>query len=153
MYVSTPSFGLVVRKLHPFENNIIVVYYNIIINKMSVKNISSLRYFLDRWETVDHEYNYTVPYHENIDSHFVSLPTFVAEFYDCKVHTCPLLVTREKKLITDHVWKLTHKSRHKPYKSHYAAQISIAFFVAGINIESKLRSLGSLLLANNYRRS
>jgi len=85
---------------------------------MSVKNISSLKYFLDRWETVDPEYNYTVPYHESIDPNFTSLPTFVAEFHDCKVHTCPLLLTRENKLITEYVWKLTHKSRHKPNKSH-----------------------------------
>ena len=85
---------------------------------MSVKNINSLKYFLDRWETVDPEYNYTVPYHKSIDPNFTSLPTFVAEFHNCKVHTCPLLVTRENKLITDHVWKLTHKSRHKPHKSH-----------------------------------
>jgi len=85
---------------------------------MSVKNITSLKYFLDRWEMIDPEYNYTVPYHKSIDPHFTSLPTFVAEFYDCKVHTCPLLLTRENKLITEHVWKLTHKSRHKPNKSH-----------------------------------
>ena len=47
---------------------------------MLAKNIISLKYFLDRWETVDPEYNYTVPYHESIDPHFTSLPTFVAEF-------------------------------------------------------------------------
>ena len=85
---------------------------------MSVKNINSLKYFLDRWEMVDPEYNYTVPYHESIDPHFTSLPTFVAEFHECKVHSCPLLLTRENKLITEYVWKLTHKSRHKPSKSH-----------------------------------
>tara|TARA_X000000950_G_scaffold281533_1_gene378348 strand:- start:9556 stop:10644 length:1089 start_codon:yes stop_codon:yes gene_type:complete len=85
---------------------------------MSVKNITSLDYFLNRWDMVDPEYNYTVPYYDSIDPHFASLPTFVAEFHDCKVHTCPLLLTRENRLITDHVWKLTHKSRHKPEKSH-----------------------------------
>ena len=85
---------------------------------MSVKNISSLKYFLERWEAVDPEYNYSVQYHKSIYPHFTSLPTFVAEFHDCKVHTCPLLITREKKLITEHVWTLTHKSRHKPQKSH-----------------------------------
>ena len=94
------------------------MYYNIIINKMLAKNINSLKYFLNRWETVDPEYNYTVPYHDSIDPHFTSLPTFVAEFHNCKVNTCPLLLTRENKLITEHVWKLTHKSRHKPHKSH-----------------------------------
>ena len=85
---------------------------------MSVKNINSLKYFLDRWEMVDPEYNYTVPYHDSIDPHFTSLPTFVAEFHECKVNTCPLLITRENKLITEYVWTLTHKSRHKPHKSH-----------------------------------
>ena len=68
--VFTPSFGRGVRKLHPFENKIIIVYYNIIISKMSVKNINSLRYFLDRWEMVDPEYNYTVPYHDSVDPPF-----------------------------------------------------------------------------------
>jgi hypothetical protein len=67
---------------------------------------------------VDPEYNYTVPYHDSINPNFTSLPTFVAEFHNCKVHTCPLLLTRENKLITEHLWKLTHKSRHKPHKSH-----------------------------------
>ena len=95
-----------------------IVYYNIIINKMSVKNINSLKYFLDRWEMVDPEYNYTVPYHESIDPMFTSLPTFVAEFHECKVNTCPLLVTRENKMITEYVWSLTHQSKHKPHKTH-----------------------------------
>jgi len=84
----------------------------------TVKNIGSMKYFLDRWEVVDPEYNYTVPYHDSINPNFTSLPTFVAEFHDCKIHTCPLLLTRENKLITEHLWKLTHKSRHKPHKSH-----------------------------------
>jgi len=43
---------------------------------MSVKNINSLKYFLDRWETVDPEYNYTVPYHESIDPNFTSFTNF-----------------------------------------------------------------------------
>ena len=85
---------------------------------MLAKNINSLKYFLDRWDTVDPEYNYTVPYHDSIDPNFTSLPTFVAEFHDCKVHTCPLLLTRENKLITDHVWNLTHRSKYKPHKTH-----------------------------------
>jgi len=93
-------------------------YILLIHGMQTVKNISSLKYFLERWEAVDPEYNYTVPYHNSIDPKFTSLPTFVAEFHNCKVHTCPLLLTRENKLITEHVWKLTHKSRHKPQKSH-----------------------------------
>ena len=83
-----------------------------------MKNIDSIKYFLDKWETVDTSYDYTVPYHEDIDPNFTSLPTFVAEFHDCKVHSCPLLVTYQQKLITNHIWQLTHSSRNKPGKSH-----------------------------------
>ena len=85
---------------------------------MSVKNINSLRYFLDRWEMVDPEYNYTVPYHDSVDPNFTSLPTFVAEFHECNVHSCPIIVTRENKMITEYIWPLTHKSKYKPNKSH-----------------------------------
>ena len=85
---------------------------------MPVKNINSLKYFLDRWETVDQEYQYTVPYNNSVNTNFKSLPTFVAEFHNCKVHSCPLLITMENKMITQHVWPLTHQSRMKPKKSH-----------------------------------
>ena len=85
---------------------------------MPVKNINSLKYFLDRWETVDPEYEYSVPYHETVDSNFKSLPTFVAEFHNCKIHSCPLLVTMSNKMITQHAWPLTHSSKNKPGKSH-----------------------------------
>ena len=45
-----------------------------------MKNIESIKYFLDRWEMVDNGYDYTVNYHDSVDPHFTSLPTFVAEF-------------------------------------------------------------------------
>ena len=80
---------------------------------MPVKNINSLKYFLDRWETVDQEYQYTVPYNNSVNTNFKSLPTFVAEFHNCKVHSCPLLITMENKMITQHVWPLTPQSRMK----------------------------------------
>ena len=44
--------------------------------------------------------------------------TFVAEFFNCKVNTCPLLVTEEGHMITQHVWNITHKNKHKPDKTH-----------------------------------
>ena len=81
-----------------------------------MKNIDSIKYFLDKWEMVDHGYDYTVPYHKSIDPIFTSLPTFVAEFHNVKAHTCPLLVTMANKLITSHCWSLTHQSKHKPQK-------------------------------------
>ena len=83
-----------------------------------MKNINSLNYFLEKWETVDTSYNYTVPYHEDINPNFTSLPTFVAEFHDCKIHSCPLLVTYEQKLITNYIWGLTDQRRNKPGKTH-----------------------------------
>lgn len=83
-----------------------------------MKNIDSIKYFLDRWETVDNSYDYSVPYHDDIDPHFTSLPTFVAEFHNCKIHSAPILTTRENKLITSYVWGLTHQSKFKPQKSH-----------------------------------
>ena len=83
-----------------------------------MKNIDSIKYFLDRWEQVDHGYDYTVPCHEDIDPHYTSLPTFVAEFHNCKIHSCPLLATMGQKLITNYVWSLTHQSKFKPNKSH-----------------------------------
>jgi len=84
----------------------------------TVKNIDSLKYFLNRFPTIDSGYEYSVNYHENVDPNFKSLPTFMAEFFDCKVHSCPLLLTNEDHLITNHVWNLTHKSRNKPGKTH-----------------------------------
>ena len=83
-----------------------------------MKNIDSIKYFLDKWETVDTSYDYTVPYHKDVDTHFTSLPTFVAEFHDCRIHSCPLLATMHNKLITSYIWGLTHKSKFKPQKAH-----------------------------------
>ena len=47
----------------------------------TVKNITSIKYFLDLFETVDDEYSFDVKYHEKAPkTHFRSLPTFIAEF-------------------------------------------------------------------------
>ena len=67
---------------------------------------------------IDSGYEYTVNYHKDVDPNFKSLPTFMAEFFNCKTHSCPLLITNEDHLITNHVWNLTHKSRNKPNKTH-----------------------------------
>jgi hypothetical protein len=84
----------------------------------TVKNINSIKYFLNRFPTIDHGYQYSVDYHKSAQKTFNSLPTFVAEFFDCKVHTCPLLITNEDHMITEHVWNLTHARKHKPNKTH-----------------------------------
>ena len=84
----------------------------------TVKNINSLKYFLNRFPTIDSGYDYKVNYHKDAESNFTSLPTFVAEFFDCRAHTCPLLITNEGHMITNHVWGLTHLRKHKPNKTH-----------------------------------
>jgi len=84
----------------------------------TVKNIDSVQYFLNRFPTIDSGYDYTVKYHKDAESNFTSLPTFVAEFFDCRAHTCPLLITNEGHMITNHVWGLTHLRKHKPHKTH-----------------------------------
>ena len=42
---------------------------------MPVKNIHSLKYFIEKWDTVDPEYDYTVPYNNSVDTNFKSLST------------------------------------------------------------------------------
>jgi len=84
----------------------------------TVKNIDKIQYFLNRFPTIDSGFDYHVNYHNNAKSEFKSLPTFMAEFFDCKVNSCPLLVTNEDHLITQHVWNLTHKRKHKPKRTH-----------------------------------
>jgi len=84
----------------------------------TVKNINSLKYFLNRFPTIDNGYDYTVDYHKSANSNFTSLPTFVAEFFDCRAHPCPLLITNEDHMITNHVWGLTHLRKNKPQKTH-----------------------------------
>jgi len=84
----------------------------------TVKNITDIRYFLDKFEMIDQGYNYQVNYNPRAESRFKSLPTFVAEFDNCLVNSCPVLVTEDRHLITNHVWKLVESSRNKPHKSH-----------------------------------
>ena len=83
-----------------------------------VKNITDIKYFLEKFEIVDNRYNYQVDYHTSVNISFSSLPTFVAEFKNCSVNSCPVLVTENRHLITTHVWNLTHQIRNKPQKSH-----------------------------------
>ena len=66
----------------------------------TVKNIDELQYFTNRFTTIDSGFDYHVNYHPSAKSEYKSLPTFMAEFFDCKVHSCPLLVTNENHLIT-----------------------------------------------------
>ena len=76
---------------------------------MIVKNISNIEYFLKRADVIDISYRYHVKYHPEAPiSTFDSPQTFVAEFRNCRVNNCPLLITENGEMITEHVWPLLH---------------------------------------------
>ena len=51
-----------------------------------VKNITSIKYFLDKHDIVDNSYDINMNYHPKVPSKFTSNPTFVAEFNNCSVN-------------------------------------------------------------------
>tara|TARA_Y100001973_G_C5200068_1_gene336954 strand:- start:2367 stop:3461 length:1095 start_codon:yes stop_codon:yes gene_type:complete len=83
-----------------------------------VKNITSIKYFLKYHDIIDKEYNIKMQYHPKADSEFTSLPTFVAEFKNCSVNSLPVLVTEDRHLVTEHLWPMLDKYKHKPKKHH-----------------------------------
>ena len=85
----------------------------------TVKNISDIKFFLENWDMIDNSFNYTAKWSDlDIQSDFTSLPTFVADFNNCSVANLPVLVTEDRKMITNHVWPLIAKYRDKPHKVH-----------------------------------
>ena len=44
------------------------------------------------------------------------MPTFVADYSNCSVNSLPVLVTEDRKLVTNHVWPLISRYRNKPHK-------------------------------------
>ena len=89
---------------------------------MIVKPISDISYFTEEFGYIDGPYTLKVNWHtKQTTDQFDTATTFVAQFYDCVVHsTPPLLVTKNNLMITDHVWpycikqNLNHK-RHTSY--------------------------------------
>jgi len=85
----------------------------------TVQNISDIKYFLHQFEIIDDSYDYHVKWADlRLKYDFTSMPTFVADFHNCSVTSLPLLVTEDRKLITNHVWPLISKYREKPHKVH-----------------------------------
>jgi hypothetical protein len=86
---------------------------------MIIKNISNFEYFLQRADMIDMSYRYHVKYHSDAPrTTFDSPETFVIEFHNCRVNSCPLLITESNEMITEYVWPLLHKYKHKPKKTH-----------------------------------
>ena len=85
----------------------------------TVQNISDIKYFLHQWDIIDDSYDYNVQYSNlNPVTNFTSMPTFVADFHNCSVASLPVLITEDRKMITNHVWPLISKYRDKPKKIH-----------------------------------
>ena len=86
---------------------------------MQVKNISDIKYFTEKFDLMDYPFKHQFNYHPDAPiKTFTSPTTFMAEFMNCKVNSLPLLITEDNEMITDHVWPLVHKEKHKPEKSH-----------------------------------
>jgi hypothetical protein len=87
---------------------------------MIVKNITSIKYFIEKFGTIDKPIDTKTVWHPTQKQiEFQTPETFVARFYDAVTHSSPpLLVTKDNHMITDHVWPLLWKTKHKPQKSH-----------------------------------
>ena len=84
-----------------------------------VKNITSIKYFLDKHDIVDPSYDINMSYHSKApDSKWKSLPTFVAEFNNCTVNSLPVLVTEDRHMVTEHVWPMLDRYKKKGKKHH-----------------------------------
>ena len=84
-----------------------------------VKNITSIKYFLEKSELVDNEYNINYDYHPKApEKSWHSLPTFVAEFNNCSVNSLPLLLTEDRHMLTEHLWPMLDRYKNKPKKNH-----------------------------------
>jgi hypothetical protein len=121
----------------------LLFYIIISVVAMIVKNISNIEYFLQRAEAIDTSYRYHVKYHPKAPtSTFDSPETFVMEFRNCQVHSCPLLITENNEIITEHVWPLLHKYKNKPEKTHRLWKNSGWTDTMEIDLPSASRSFG-----------
>ena len=87
---------------------------------MIVKPISDITYFTEEFGHIDGPLSLKINWHSKQSTdQFNTATTFVAQYYDCVVHsTPPLLVTKDNLLITDHVWPLLYQTKFKPQKTH-----------------------------------
>jgi hypothetical protein len=85
----------------------------------TVQNINNIKYFTEKHEIIDMPFSFNIDWSlYNIKTKYHTLPTFIAEFENCDAHSLPLLVTEDKKLITNFVWPLISRYRDKPHKVH-----------------------------------
>jgi len=85
----------------------------------TVQNIQDIKYFTQQFDIIDPSYDYKIHWKKyKTMMQFTSLPTFVSDFSNCSVNTLPVLVTEDRKLVTNHVWPLISRYRDKPHKVH-----------------------------------
>lgn len=85
----------------------------------TVQNINDIKYFTQQWEIIDESFSYDVISGPNNSKlNYTTMPTFVADFSNCSVNSLPVLITEDRKIITNHVWPLISKYRVKPHKVH-----------------------------------
>tara|TARA_Y100001938_G_scaffold151172_1_gene246866 strand:- start:8863 stop:9945 length:1083 start_codon:yes stop_codon:yes gene_type:complete len=85
----------------------------------TVQNINDIKYFIHQWDIIDDSFSYDVWWRPTkIKVNYTTMPTFVADFSNCSVNSLPVLVTEDRKIITNHVWPLISKYRNKPHKVH-----------------------------------
>ena len=84
-----------------------------------VKNITSIKYFLNNHNIVDPACDINMNYHPKAPAKsWASLPTFVAEFKNCSVNSLPVLVTEDKHMVTEHIWPMLDRYKKKGKKHH-----------------------------------
>jgi hypothetical protein len=85
----------------------------------TVQNITDIKFFTNQWDIIDPLYRYSLYWQKyGIKNTYSSLPTFVADFSNCSVNSLPVLVTEDRKLITNHAWPLISRYRNKAKKVH-----------------------------------
>ena len=84
-----------------------------------VKNITNIEYSTDKFDVIDIPHVTKLRYHPYaIQQQWTTLPTFVAEFNNCSVNSLPVLITENRHMITEHVWPMLDKYKHKGQKNH-----------------------------------
>ena len=86
---------------------------------MIVRPVSDIKYFLDNCEQLNHSFGYDCVWHpDQPQKHFKTMPTFVGQMKNVTAHSLPFLLTDNNLLLTDYLWPLLWKTKHKPHKSH-----------------------------------
>ena len=86
---------------------------------MIVRPVTDIKWYLENAEFLEESYTYDCEWHsDQTQKTFRTNPTFVIQLEDVVAHQLPFIITKNNLMLSDHVWPLLHKTKHKPYKSH-----------------------------------